>query len=285
MHGLRYILLCLFLAPACVLAQKLVVASFWSMPTVSIYEDLVARMYCAAGLQIQFQRYPIVRAREEADAGRVDASLIHHASNISDKAHLLPLREPLPPLQLVYVALRSFPEMELNEQTKKQYRVGHFPGLQAIADTWWSPQSISVNGAYQQLYSLLKARRIDVALVGYWEAPALLKAFGELRQVGHRVISLPVHHYVNERHRELLPRLEQRLRDLKADPGLEPLIKQAKARYLARSTSASGASRPIDCHEFQSTEASPVTPSSPLKLLLRQPNPRPEDAIRSGLTL
>ena len=269
-HGLRYILLSLILAPGCVSAQSLVVASFWSTPTVSIYEDLVAQMHCAAGMEIQFQRFPIVRAREEADAGRVDAGLLHHSANIPDQTHLLPLREPLPPLQLVYVALRSFPELELNNKTAKSYRVGHFPGLEVAADSWWSPESMAVNGAYRQLYSLLMARRIDVALVGYWEAPLFLKEHRELRRVGHTVVSLPVHHYVNEKHRELRPLLEQKLKELKANPGTTELIEKAKSRHLAGSTNASGASRQIDCREFQPPA---MTPAAPVPPLVREQNP------------
>ncbi len=264
MHGLRHILLCLFLTPGCVSAQSLVVASFWSTPTVSIYEDLVARMYCVAGIDIEFQRFPVVRARKEADAGRVDATLLHHPATIPNQTRLLPLREPLPPLQLVYVALRSFPELELNDQTAKTYRVGHFPGLEVAADKWWSPQSIAVNGAYRQLYSLLMARRIDVALVGYWEAPLLLKEHRELRKVGHNVVSLPVHHYVHEKHQELRPLLEQELKGLKTTPGTTELIEKAKSHHLAGSTNASGATRKIDCAEFQSSEKAPAAPAAPL---------------------
>ncbi|WP_041915735.1 substrate-binding periplasmic protein [Pseudodesulfovibrio mercurii] len=164
--------------------------------------------YARLGIQVIFRDYPARRGLAEADAGGADGEAARMGGLGSELPNLIQVRPSIVSVQ--GVAVTCDPDLTIRDRRDLvPLRIGVHTGLR-LSDKLVQGLDRVTQGHWDQLFHLLYLGRLDV-IIGYDGI--------ERTQAGHpgaerlRVIRpvrwrVPLYHYLNRRHADLVPRLE-----------------------------------------------------------------------------
>lgn len=178
---------------------------------------LMKTVYNAEGIEVQLVKAPLARIHYMANSGQVDAA-IGGLPESTDGVYPNLVKVPTPIFRTAY-HVYAMPELRFTGleslQGKRIIAMRGSESLKRILpneDIRWLNDSV-------QLIRLLEGRRADFAIALENTANNLLAEMPDTlvsRKDEEAFYSFRLHHYVNERHRELVPRLDQRLQQVLA---------------------------------------------------------------------
>ena len=186
--------------------------------------QIMQQLYRPLGITPVLLEVPAARSPAYVNAGNADAEMARLAGLEQDYPGLVPLAEPL--LRLYLVALATDAPLSLQHlQQAKAGRVVIRHGARYVENYTASWKPVLVQNVALQL-NLLLSGRVDYALVESLlptlNLPDSLAA--QLQQV--QLLSVPMYHYVYQRHQAQLPQLNEQLQRMRQTGEIAELIRQ-----------------------------------------------------------
>lgn len=185
---------------------------------------LLTEIYRAAGLRLVIEPLPAIRAGMAALGGELDGELIRIRAYSQRHPQLLRVE---PAYYRLSVQAYSLPTRRLRIASREDlrlYTLGAVRGLSYVPELTAGHPALTQAQNAEQLFRMLQAGRLDLVLESSVSAGYVLD-----RLALHDVTASPelahyeLYHYLHPRHRELLPRLSEAIRRLKASGELGQL--------------------------------------------------------------
>lgn len=225
-HGCCLLAL-LLLSPFGQTEPRLVFSAFpdKGLPSFRICERILAEAYSQLGIPIETRAAPAARALQDAERGLNDGELCRSSLIAEQPNDLLQVR---PALFVSYaVAFANRPLPVRGWSSLKPYRVGFERGKGALEMRLAGVRQSPSNGAENGLLKLAGGR-VDVHVEDYYSGMRILRQRGlaGIRPLHPALERFAMHHYLNPRHRHLVPRLEAVLRRMERDGRLHQIEEQ-----------------------------------------------------------
>lgn len=189
-----------------------------SLPDHSGWLDNMLRdAFSRIGVEVEFVILPSERSLSDADAGIIDGDSNRIAGLESTFTHLT--RVPESNMDYEFMAFSTTPGIKLQGwESLNAYIVSYVIGWKILEQNVKAAEIYKV-ASPQQLFSLLKAGRTDLALYDRFGGNYYLK---ELKIEQGYAVEPPLAHremflYLNSKHAALVPRLAEAIRAMKAD--------------------------------------------------------------------
>lgn len=188
-------------------------------PGTSFHEsvrDRIKVVYERAGIKAEFIPLPHNRSLTSANEGSVDGDVGRVPSVVEKYPNLRRVNVKLMDLNgAVYTKREDIPAYD--DALLSQYRVGYILGVQ-WAEKKMAGKEATVVQNYPALFELLLQDRVDIILTTEESAEPTIKSLAEraapIRKLQPFAFTAPIHHYLNKKNEEIIPRLEKALTSL-----------------------------------------------------------------------
>ncbi|MDK8463193.1 transporter substrate-binding domain-containing protein [Marinobacter sp. SS13-12] len=186
-------------------------------------KDIIQQLYTSCGLTIRYLDAPAARAVMMAEKSQSDGELARIPMAVKENAPLISLHTPIEVARLVPLFLDGDSAKAHSDLTGK--RIGFLNGYRMIAAVLPEDATQVATSDTFQLVSLLKRKRIDVALTLEWDALAA-KHHNPDMVIGNPLLESPIYHWVHESRENDIPCLSEALSDMKADGEIQRIIRE-----------------------------------------------------------
>jgi ABC-type amino acid transport substrate-binding protein len=221
-------------------AEPLRFARIEDIPDQFVGGEILKAVYQRLNIPIELVDLPAKRALLDSSTGQLDGE-VHRNINVSFQYPTLLRVEPA----INYIEPSVFVQnlhVEVNGwDSIREYRIGIVRGVGTSEDGTRGMKNVLAVTTLDQLMQTLAAGRIDVAVSDAFSGLAVVRAAGlqdRISVLKPRLQRTDIYHYLHEKHRELVPRVERVLRDMEARGELESLRSRAMERYFARENGA-----------------------------------------------
>lgn len=191
---------------------------------------LLAEIYRRAGLGLNVEIMPAARASLTSLGDKADGELMRIASYGQNYPQLVRVD---PAFYRISVRAYSLPSRSASVQSRddlRHYAVGAIRGMAYAQDMTESHPALTLTQSPLQLFRMLLAGRIDVALCNTLAAQSALNSLGAKDvEVSPELARFELHHYLHQRRRELVPPLAEAIRRMRDSGELEQLTLKYEA--------------------------------------------------------
>jgi ABC-type amino acid transport substrate-binding protein len=194
---------------------------------------ILADIYERAGLKMSATPMPAARANHALLAGKVDGEVARVQSYADKNPSLIKVEPSYYQLTTVAYA-RSDSRFSINSQEDLLgYRVGIVRGIVHAEVATSQVSNVIVVSNYDQMYEMLRAGRIDVAIDTGANGAYMISKLGmtDIRPAG-TLARLDLFHILHPSRRDLVPRLQSVIRRLKDTRQLDKLSRQHELQFL-----------------------------------------------------
>lgn len=195
---------------------------------------LLGEIYRRAGLGLAVEIMPAARASLTTLNAKADGELMRIVAYGQTYPQLVRVD---PAYYRISVRAYSLPGRSASVQSRddlKHYAVGAIRGMAYAQEMTESHPALTLTQSPLQLFRMLVAGRVDVALCNTLAAQSALNGLGgrEL-DVSPELARFELHHYLHARHRDLAPRLGDVIRRMRDSGELEQLTQKYEAAAAA----------------------------------------------------
>lgn len=213
-------------------ADEVIVASAIDKSLVAIVsETILTRAYKALGYTLRVEYVPGLRALQRSNSGRTDAELVRTIFAVAASSNLVQVPESLFDVQgMAFVTDDTL--VVRNQQDLIGHRIGLVRGVLWATEMTVNRSPRTARDAHD-LFELLATREIDIALAARLTGQAQLKKFAirGITMIDEPLTSVPVFHFLNNKHRNLGVPLADEIRKMK-ERGEIALILSAYLKVL-----------------------------------------------------
>ncbi len=197
--------------------HRLVFSTFPSGGLSALFNHILTEAYARLGYEIELQGYPAERALFMANEGLVDGEA--GRVNVVEREYPMLVRVPTP----LYV--NRIAVLVGNADIDPAEGWGQFAHHRTCIRNGYKFLESKVKGtschhvsSYEKMLELLKNGRVEVALAEYFDILPVLDAQGlnGVRILDRPMASNPMYHYLNRKHAELVPLINDELRRMAA---------------------------------------------------------------------
>jgi ABC-type amino acid transport substrate-binding protein len=199
----------------------------------AVAAKLLVDIYKKAGLTATIQPVPGSRANAVALSGEKDGEVARIPAYFVKNPSLIKV-EP----GYYYLTTGAFAKSGSGVSVKskddlKKYKVGIVRGIAHAEAATEGLAGLQVTGTYQQLYQMLEAGRIEVAIDEGINGPVTLRELGlkGIEQVGE-IARLDLHNVLVPAKKDLAPRISAAIKAMKDSGDLAKLTKQYEAEAI-----------------------------------------------------
>lgn len=192
-------------------------------------ELLSKEAFRRAGITFQLDRNPSARSLDLANEGTIDGEGLRVGGLEQQYPNLVPVPERY--IGISFVAFARDPSIKLDQgwSSLKPYRIAFINGWKLFeANAANNAQSVTKVDQPDQLFKMLDANRIDLALYTLADGAAVLKGLGmtNIAPLTPALRDADMFLYLNKKHQIYIPRIAQALRDMKADGTYAKILTQ-----------------------------------------------------------
>lgn len=212
------------------------IARIENIPDQFVGGEILKVVYSRLNIPMELVDLPAKRALVESSEGRLDGE-VHRNIMVQTQYPSLVMIRPA----LNYIEPSVFSKKERFEvkgwNSIKDYQIGIVRGVGTSEDGTKGMKSVQAVNTLDQLMLMLAEERVDVAVSDAFSGLAALKKLKLEDRV--RVLKPPlqkneIYHFLHEKHRDLIPKVERALGEMQASGELERLRKQIIEKYLAQ---------------------------------------------------
>lgn len=227
---------------ACLLASAFVahaqptlrLARLENVPDQAVGAEILVAVYRRVGIGISFVDLPAKRSLLESSEGRVDGEV----------QRILAVQDQYPTLIAVHPSFNFIEPTVFVTDTEVRVdgwssiasrSIGIVRGVGSSERGTAGMDRVEPVATMEQLMQSLAARRFEVAVNDRFSGLLVarrLKLDHIVRPLSPPLEHIPLHHFLHERHRDLLPRIEKALREMHSSGELDRVRQQAMARLL-----------------------------------------------------
>lgn len=225
----------LFLGSLCEAQTVLRIARIANVPDQQVGAEILTVAYGKLGIQLQFIDGPAKRSLLESSDGRLDGEVQRVLDVQNEYPTLLPIQVPINYIEpMAFTKRANFPVTSWD--SLHPYKIGIVRGVGSSERGTAGMPQVEPTSTMDQMMLLLNADRIDVAVNDLFSGVFVLRRLG-LLDVIHPLFPalqhIELYHFLNERHRALVPQIEATLRQMKSSGELTSLRKKIMDRILA----------------------------------------------------
>lgn len=218
-------------APA---AAVLRLARLENVPDQIVGGELLRVVYQRLDIAIEFVDLPAKRALVESSQGRVDGEVHRILAVQGEFPSLLPVQA-----SINYIEPSAFvKQRELRIDGWRSiapYSIGIVRGVGSSERGTSGMRKVEAVATMEQLMQMLASDRIDVAVCDRFSGVLLSKKLhldAVVRPLSPALEHIPLYHFLHERHRDLVPRVEKVVQEMAAGGELERLRREITLRML-----------------------------------------------------
>lgn len=170
-------------------------------------------------LDVQLVTLPSARSLAAADAGEVDGEGLRVAGLTARYPNLLQVPEPYVRVALVAFSRDATLSLDGGWKALEPYRVAHIRGWKVFEAQMGSARAVQKVDRPEQLFQMLEAGHVDLALYTRADGVALARRMGlsSVAPLTPALQEVDLYLYLNRRHEALVPRLAEVIRQMKVD--------------------------------------------------------------------
>jgi polar amino acid transport system substrate-binding protein len=218
-------------------AQTVVrIARLENVPDQFLGGELLVPIYKRLGMTVEFADMPAKRSLIESSEGRVDGEV----------QRILAVKDQYPTLVAVHPSFNSIePAAFVRKGTSlrvdgwkslAEHSIGIVRGVGSSERGTQGMRSVEPVTTMENLMQSLNAGRFDVAVNDRFSGLLVLRKLGlegKVQPVDPPLEHIPLHHFLHERHRDLVPKVGQVIRGMQASGELERLRQQVMDQMLS----------------------------------------------------
>lgn|GEM_PF-532822 len=205
-----------------------------NVPDQAVGAEILAAVYRHADIGVSFVDLPAKRSLLESSEGRVDGEV----------QRILAVQDQYPTLIAVHPSFNYIePTVFVSDadvqvdgwKSIASHSVGIVRGVGSSERGTAGMSRVEPVTTMEQLMQSLVAKRFEVAVNDRFSGLLVirrLKLDRKVRPLSPALEHIPLYHFLHERHRDLVPRVEKALREMQASGELERVQQQAMARML-----------------------------------------------------
>jgi len=182
-------------------------------------ELLSKEAFQRAGLTFQLDRNPSARSLDLANEGHIDGEGLRVGGLEQQYPNLVAVPERY--MGISFVAFARDPSIKLDQgwSSLKPHRIAFINGWKLFEAHAAGAQSVTKVDKPDQLFKMLEANRIDLALYTLTDGMTVLKELGMtgIAPLKPALRDADMYLYLNKKHLPHVPRIAQALKDMKAD--------------------------------------------------------------------
>ncbi|MEZ7197949.1 substrate-binding periplasmic protein [Pseudodesulfovibrio karagichevae] len=181
--------------------------------------------YARLGIPVFFRDYPARRGLAEANAGAADGEAVRMGGLTRELPDLIQVEPSIVTVQ--GVAVTCDPDLVVRSRADLAgLRIGVHPGIR-LSEKLVHGLDHVVEGRWEQLFRMLYLDRLDVIIAfdGIERTQAGRSGAERLRVIRPARWRIPLYHYLNRRHADLVPRIQAVLETMRDDGEIERILK------------------------------------------------------------
>lgn len=171
------------------------------------------------GIALKVVNQPSERSLQSANLGQVDGEGLRVEGLEQQYPNLVRVPERFQ--RIAFVAFAKDPSVRLDQgwDSLGAYRVGFITGWKLFEQKASGARALTKVDQPEQLFKMLDADRIDLALYTKADGLALARSMGlpQIAPVGPSLKEVDMYLYLNAQHADLVPKLATSLREMKTD--------------------------------------------------------------------
>lgn len=205
-------------------AQKTMKIAVMDIPDHILIRRIIEKAYKELDIKVEFVELPGKRALAESSSGHLDGEL----SRIYDVGLEYPslVRVPTPMYWFTPVAYSHLDKLDLKgSDSLKKYRIGIMIGMYYTEQAANEFGKVTLIDDLQRLYQLLNRGRIDIVLDSDINGRYYMKKNGykNVHPITPKLSRINAYHYVHEKHKTLVPKLDKVFTAMKKSGELEKM--------------------------------------------------------------
>jgi polar amino acid transport system substrate-binding protein len=188
------------------------------------YHQFFQKSYHEIGYEVELKNYPIKRTYAQVDFNQADGVLISTESILNKYKNLITVPVELTRADLVVYSITKDFVVD-GPSSLKPYKIGLMRGY-LRSHTLTEGMARQTVDSYNALLSILRIGRVDVVIALRRETERFLAAnprFSDVKALSPPLFSVPMYHFLNKRHHDLIPRIVPIMQRLIDDKVLEQL--------------------------------------------------------------
>jgi len=193
---------------------------------------LVKEALSRINLQLHTVRLPAERALRDSNSGQIDGEIIRVSGLEQSYTNLIPVPEKLMDLEFVAFSQKAI-DLKSGWHGLAGYSIGFINGWKILENNVPKEAEITKVQTQSQLFTLLSRDRVDIVIYEHWGGIHLIKAFDlvQAKAIQPPLAVSSMHIYLNKKHRPLVAKLNQALKDMKSDGTYQKIYNQTLRQY------------------------------------------------------
>ncbi|WDE09968.1 substrate-binding periplasmic protein [Thalassomonas haliotis] len=221
-------------AQAASIAARYEFASIEYLSEQELGRIVLPQIYKNLGIDITIIPLPANRAQHVATSGNKDGEIMRIWTYGDENSTTIRVPTPYYYLETMPFVLKKTHITIAKTQDLKNYKLVKVRGVKHTNNiTAGLDQVYEVNSS-EAMFKLLRSGRVDVALTNTLDGNLVLKRLGytNIIAMDNPLAVLPLYHYIHEKHRALVPAINQEIKRLKNNGDLQKLIEKAKSQII-----------------------------------------------------
>ncbi|WP_222619370.1 substrate-binding periplasmic protein [Undibacterium hunanense] len=212
------------------------IARIEKIPDQFVGGEILRVVYKRLNIPMELVDRPAKRALMESSAGVLDGEVqrnIHVESQYTTLKAVHPAINYIEPS--VFSAKYQF-EVKAWDDIK-DYRIGIVRGVGTSEDGTKGMKTVYMANNLEQLMIMLSENRMDVAVSDAFSGMVAIKKLhleNRIHLLTPPLQKIEIYHFLHEKHKDLIPRVEQVIRSMQASGELEKLRKQIIEQYISQ---------------------------------------------------
>ncbi len=212
------------------------IARIEKIPDQFVGGEILKAVYKHLNISIELVDRPAKRALMESSTGMLDGEV---QRNIHVETQYPTLKVVRPAINYIEPSVFSVKyRFEIKAWDNiKDYSIGIVRGVGTSEDGTKDMKTVYMANNLEQLMIMLAENRMDVAVSDSFSGLVAIKKLGlenKIRLLTPPLQKTEIYHFLNEKHKDLIPKVEQVIRNMQASGELEQVRKQIIDKYLSQ---------------------------------------------------
>lgn len=224
-----------FLTSICGAQSVLRIARIENVPDQQVGAEILVAIYSKLDIQLQFVDGPAKRSLLESSEGHLDGEIQRVLDVQNEYPTLLAIPIPINYIEPVVFTKRAG-LLVSGWESLRPYRIGIVRGVGSSERGTAGMPQVELTSNMEQMMLMLNAGRADVAVNDLFSGTLVLRKLGlqeVIRPLFPALQHIELYHFLNERHRALVPRVEAVVRQMTASGELASLRKRINDRMVS----------------------------------------------------
>jgi ABC-type amino acid transport substrate-binding protein len=205
------------------------------VPDQRVGSEILQVVYARIGQPVEFVDLPAKRALLESSSGRLDGEVQRVLDVATEYPTLLPVREAIMFIEPSVFSATMSPAIA-GWDSIRPLSIGIARGVGSSERGTRGMPRVTAFTDMEQLMRMAASGRVDVAVNDRFSGELILRRLGladRVRALTPPLQHIDLFHFVHERHRALVPRLEAAVREIRGSGELQRIRQDAMDRMLA----------------------------------------------------